>query len=288
MAYRFQTDDRTLARGARRIALELCDQALAEIAVAGPPRAEAVHEIRKSVKKLRALLRLVRPGLGDHARLDRRLRDAGRHVSALRDADVLMETLDALGGSGFPAIRAALSAAPERKPAAAAKALGACQRNLAAARRKLTKLSLEGADEAVLAEGLADPLRRGGSNLRAVLHDPQSLAIHDLRKRVKDHLYHARLLAPLWPAVLAPYGAAVDALAENLGLMNDISVFLDVLGRLEVPKAERAEALALAGVRHDRLMLAVLPEAARLLAGSPEDLGARWGAWWSIWQAEGG
>src|SRR5215208_5141851 len=58
----------------------------------------AIHEARKDVKKARALLRLVRADLkaGAYRRENRELRDAGRALSALRDADVLVETIDGL------------------------------------------------------------------------------------------------------------------------------------------------------------------------------------------------
>ncbi|HKN40971.1 MAG TPA: CHAD domain-containing protein [Acidimicrobiia bacterium] len=59
---------------------------------------EAAHDARKRAKKLRALLRLVRPELGDdvYRRENRALRDAARRLSPVRDAWVLVETLDGL------------------------------------------------------------------------------------------------------------------------------------------------------------------------------------------------
>src|SRR5919197_2091003 len=59
---------------------------------------EAAHDARKRTKKLRALLRLARPELGDKAyrRENRALRDAARLLSPVRDAWVLVEALDDL------------------------------------------------------------------------------------------------------------------------------------------------------------------------------------------------
>src|SRR5829696_5999977 len=58
----------------------------------------AVHQARKNVKKSRALLRLVRSELGDkiYRRENRSLRDAARTVAHVRDADVMVETGEAL------------------------------------------------------------------------------------------------------------------------------------------------------------------------------------------------
>jgi CHAD domain-containing protein len=59
---------------------------------------EAVHEARKSLKRLRALVKISRPALGDarYRRENAEFRQTGRLLSAARDAKVLIETLDGL------------------------------------------------------------------------------------------------------------------------------------------------------------------------------------------------
>src|SRR5262245_16918299 len=59
---------------------------------------ERVHETRKSIKRLRALLRLYRGALG-HALFgleDSRLRELGRSLGGARDAVALRESLERL------------------------------------------------------------------------------------------------------------------------------------------------------------------------------------------------
>ena len=57
-----------------------------------------MHEARKDMKKLRALLRLARGELGEEifGRENACFRDAARELAGTRDADVMLETLDAL------------------------------------------------------------------------------------------------------------------------------------------------------------------------------------------------
>lgn len=57
-----------------------------------------VHDTRKRLKKLRAIFRLVKSDLGKKRfrEVNVLLRDAGRELSGLRDAQVLVETLAAL------------------------------------------------------------------------------------------------------------------------------------------------------------------------------------------------
>src|SRR5262245_29730710 len=60
--------------------------------------AERVHEARKSMKRLRALLRLYRGGLAHslYSREDSALRELGRALARARDAVALRESLERL------------------------------------------------------------------------------------------------------------------------------------------------------------------------------------------------
>ena len=187
---------------------------------------------------------------------------------------------------GLPAIRAAFTQAPPRAHDAAADALATCRADLATARGSLSSLALKGAGADVLQAGLIRTLHEARTTLHVALRETSPAAVHNFRKRVKDHLYHARLLTPLWPVMMGPHAEAAEELAETLGLMNDIAVFRDALTALDVPAEERADAEVLARVRHDRLSLVALPLAARLFAGRPQDVAERWCAWWAIWRAE--
>jgi CHAD domain-containing protein len=77
---------------------EAAGEALKQLTAARPIPDEAIHEARKSLKKARAALRLLRDGLSDTAyrRENARLRDAGRLLTPLRDAKSLIDALDSL------------------------------------------------------------------------------------------------------------------------------------------------------------------------------------------------
>src|SRR6478609_6320449 len=73
-------------------------QAAAEGLQEDPTDPEAIHDARKRIKKTRALLRLARPVMKRKAFRARNhaLRDAGRALSAARDAEVLAQTVNDL------------------------------------------------------------------------------------------------------------------------------------------------------------------------------------------------
>jgi CHAD domain-containing protein len=92
-----------LSEGLRRIALGQLDLAIELLAGEGrsdgrAPDERAIHETRKALKRLRALLRLLRHELGEwrFAREYEILRDAARRLASARDAEVMVDTLDAL------------------------------------------------------------------------------------------------------------------------------------------------------------------------------------------------
>src|SRR3954470_9303141 len=84
------------ADGVRRIARGQTDLAIEHLDESSGDGAEAIHEARKAFKRLRALVRLSRDALGDevYRRENAAFRAAGRRLSGVRDAAVMVETLD--------------------------------------------------------------------------------------------------------------------------------------------------------------------------------------------------
>jgi CHAD domain-containing protein len=196
---------------------------------------EAVHEARKSLKKTRALLRLVRPGLGDrvYRRENRSLRDAGRLISGARDADVLVETVERLAeryvgripAADFEGLRDHLRAA-----SLAARAGSAGGGRITAAGMldgvvgRIDDWPLERCHGKTLAAGLERAYRRGRHAFAAADADPTIERLHDWRKRVKDLWYHQRLVCPAWPEVLGAQAEEAHRLSEILGDDHDLAV----------------------------------------------------------------
>jgi hypothetical protein len=98
-AYRLDAGEGAAA-GMRRIALgrlESAAEQLREAERAVDPSA-CIHAARKDLKKLRAAIRLLRRELGDelYRAENERYREAGRALAPSRDAEVKVETLEAL------------------------------------------------------------------------------------------------------------------------------------------------------------------------------------------------
>jgi CHAD domain-containing protein len=228
-AYRLNEDE-PLPEGIRRVARGRIDHAIDELrGKTDSTPEEAVHEARKDMKKLRALLRLARGELGrdTFGRENACFRDAARELSGARDADVMLQTLGALElppGVGAE-LRAAIKA--ERRRDGAADRAGAGRDALAIlkeARERVDGWPLERDSFEAVAAGLERSYRRGRRDFEAARAEPSAEALHEWRKRAKEHWYHQTLLRSLWPAVMTAAGDEAHVLSDHLGDDHDLVV----------------------------------------------------------------
>lgn len=176
MAYRFEKDE-SVSAAVERIAREELEAAARGLRGRGN-RDRAIHEARKSVKKTRALLRLVR----EH-RLNARLRDIGRGLADYRDATVVIETFDDLGAKGMAPVRRAL-VQQKKRPSAKVLEEIACRLVECAGR----------VDEWPPKKGAFErTVRKARKAMSRAAKSGRSRDFHEWRKRVKDHWYHERL-----------------------------------------------------------------------------------------------
>jgi hypothetical protein len=201
------------AEGLRRIAVGQLDLALELLEGDGEmcPEQRAVHETRKALKRLRALLRLLEDVIGEraYARESAAVRDAGRRLAGARDSEVIVSTLDGLlerhprklgRRASLARLRGRLVSerelAVERTlgdRATLEEVLG----ELRAARRRVAAWSLpeqRGLElvEPALRRVYRQGRRRYGRAQRG--KGDRARALHEWRKRVKDLRYAAEML----------------------------------------------------------------------------------------------
>jgi len=245
MSYRLSPGE-GVADGIRRIVAEELDDAIAGLRDAAgaseAARATAVHEARKSLKKARAALRLVRTDLRKDTRRaeSAAMRDAARRLSGARDAQVMLDTLETLA-TRSPAlpeeeVRALRATLTRRRDDLAARLagesglLGEVADELQAIRDRIPDWELHDATPASAVEGAAIIRRRGRKAMRAALGGGDDEAWHEWRKRVKDLWYAGRILQPAGGPELAALVETADELADLLGDHNDLAVLLGEAG----------------------------------------------------------
>jgi CHAD domain-containing protein len=228
MAYRLKRSE-SVPEGVRRIASEELESAVSQLTEGqGPNRDEAIHEARKSVKKVRAVLRLMQMELGHTYREESSiLGDAGRKLSRFRDAGAIIEILDSLEQKGrnelnahtLEVIRRELLARKEHaeKTGDIQNVLADIADSLRAVAKRVKAWPLQTDGFPAIAPGLGQTFRRGRNALDQVQDCPRPENYHDWRKRVKDHWYHARLLEDLWTDIMQAYEKSLDDVQSWLG-----------------------------------------------------------------------
>ena len=205
---------------------------------------DAVHETRKRLKRLRACLRLSRDALGDgtYDRENTIFRMAGRRLSAARDAEVLVETLDGLrerfaaelAPAATDALRARLHDEHERAMDGLRDdeaAIDATLAELDAARTRAAGWTLDADGFAAVRPGLGRIYRRGRKRMRAATREPTTENLHEARKRVKDLWHATQIVRPAAPKKLKRLSKRAHHLADLLGDDHDLAVLRDYVVR---------------------------------------------------------
>jgi CHAD domain-containing protein len=191
-----------------------------------------VHDARKAFKRLRATVRLARGALGDDAyrRENAAFRDLGRRLAGVRDASVLIETLDALDDDAANGTSARLHARLEAERKRALDSLQEDDERVAAvitdidqARARMQTWTFDTDGFGALEPGLRRIYRRGRRALRSAEAEPTTENLHEWRKRVKD-LWHAEeILRPAAPKKMKKLAKRTHALADLLGDDHDLA-----------------------------------------------------------------
>ena len=234
--YRFDSGE-TPSDGISRIACTELDLTIDLLAgVSTDETGESVHQARKALKRLRALLRVSRAAIGEHRYRDenRILRNVGRALSGTRDAQVLLDTLDALGARYDEAVRkgtwsrlrASLAAATAHSDGAGdAVEAGSLLGILSDARGRVANGRLSQVGDAVsLADGFAAVYGRGRRAYRAARSTPSTETLHELRKRAKDLWHGAQLLEPIGAPQLKELKHSGHRLSDLLGEDHDLTI----------------------------------------------------------------
>jgi CHAD domain-containing protein len=277
----------------RRVAAEEVAGALSSLIDPEDP-GEGIHDARKRCKKVRAVLRLVRPHVGEEIfqRENAAYRDAGGLLAPARQADVAVETLERLidgprgEASVEPLLRPARRRITERRDAivaAAFEAGGPAERaraRIEEAGGRLETWPLDGLGPEAMRGGLRRVYARGAHEMGDAWVAGTGDAFHEWRKRVKYLWYHLRLLGHAWPGLLDPGGEVQHELEDLLGKANDLTDLLRLLDREPdlVEDAEAREALEALATRHRRrLWEEARPHGVRVYAAPPDAFVARLG-----------
>ena len=286
-AYRLKAKEKPSA-GVRRIAYGRIDDALDQLGKHHHHPADAVHEARKDLKKLRSLLRMVSPAIGRqvYRRENARFRDLGRELSGARDAEVKLQTLEGLrqrsgnldGLDGYVAALEKERTGAEVSGSTLARAIS----ELEESRECVADWALGGWTPTD--DGLVRGYRRGRKALAKARVDPSDARVHEWRKRSKDLWYHLRIVSTAWPEVLESVADQAHKLSELLGDHHDLAVLAEDAAGRPASLMDGAQSRLIAAIRkrQKKLLADALPLGTRLYAERPKAFGDRIDAYWRL------
>jgi len=290
MTYRFRLGE-PIGTAVRRIASEQFDMAEARLACS-EDRAIGVHDARRCLKRLRALLRLIRPALrrSDYQREMQRLSGIARLLAGARDLDVMRHTLTKLEQrpEGLPKntakrLRNLFAASRAVRAGHGGDGRRAALTHLKRARGLLAGKAIEGVAFRHLVEGLQRTYDNARKRFRRAHRAPSTESYHAWRKAVQLHWRHVQLLSGGWPEAMSARASEAKELARLLGDDHDYAILLAFArdqGARNITEADLAVLAALCEACQSELRAAAKPRGARLFAESAQNLTTRVHRYW--------
>ncbi len=302
--------EESVGAGLKRMAIQQAELAIAEIDGATPASMErAVHNARKSIKRLRTIVRLLEGQLGPDvcAREHASLRAAAAGLAGARDAEVMLATLERLierhprrlaGNRQIKRLRARMAEDRDRAEAEAIEAatrLAVTQQLRGFRARAIGWQLLESQGIGSVDSGLRRIYTQGRKRRRRARKSGGMRAMHQWRKRVKDLRYAVEILQRSEPprrgsrskreraraeaGWLRGIAGRADDLGELLGEEHDLAVlgeWLQTEGKRRGLKRKMRRRLAkLIARRRVELRRRALRKSSKLYERSPEQFMAR-------------
>lgn len=296
-----------LSAGVKRVTMDRLERAAAGFFEPEDGFRLAIHESRKSLKRVRALLHLVRGELGDkifdyentHLRDTSRLISEVRTSAALADAaDLTIDLYGSLLSEGtFRGLAAQLTHRRDRFELSAMEDPDLISRvvgNLERAYYRYSGWPTDPDARRVYGVGIRDSFRaietglmqtytRGRTEMVAAYSSPTARNFHSWRKRAKHLRYQMEFLAPLWPEMILAMASTLSRLEALLGEDHDFAELSELIRR--VPQLcpnprERSLFFALAVQRQSELRSAAEVLGRRVYAETPDSLVGRFGEFW--------
>jgi CHAD domain-containing protein len=256
--------------------------------------AEAVHEVRKALKRWRALMRLLSRPLGEQAEQMRlEARELMRALGSARDAQSTLDALADLRKAEMPFSEKSMETIRGRlnEIKGAAEQTGFTKhmrdrltRYLDYATLSLERWPLKAIDFDTVADALTVTYRRARQLLPDSWQDSEAEHLHDLRRRVVEHRHQMDLVEHLWPRLGQVWAEEAQRLRNRLGACQDLAVLANFTGPHQPLAPWRSRLAPVVAARRTSHLKTAARLAGRLFAEKPKAFRRRIAALWSARQ----
>jgi CHAD domain-containing protein len=300
MAFCFKQKE-SVPKAIRRLGCERIEDAIQ--CLKNYQEAEAIHCARKDIKKVRAVLRLVRTQIDrkEFRALKKLLRETAKPLGQVRDAHVNVKTWNALkrhfkgqpGPQPFLRIGVELSERldDEMNRFSKRNTAKALERGMRCIAKRLKGIDVQGKGWKALGPGVKAAYADGQSAYQAVQKNPSPEDFHEWRKHAKDLWYQVTLLRRTWPEQIDAISRDLEMLEENLGNDHDLVMLQEAIRKIGAgnDRLDNLEKLStLIDKRQRELRAASLALGAQFYAEKPSTFCKRLAGYWKIWRKEKG
>jgi CHAD domain-containing protein len=256
-----------------------------------------IHEIRKTMKKSRAILKLYRKATGEDFYIveNALFREVGKQLSELRMGTARLKTINKLKNQqklkgnlrSFDPLIKDMKAHHMHKIREMVME-EKLQRSLAIIlrdnRHMIKQLEDFPCDFMMLSAGLKRMYRRCVLNLNTAMNQPSTENVHNFRKPVKYLWNQLTLLRPIWPLAIGQMIRNLDRLGERLGDEHDLADLEQYLWSNHYTEASSIEPLIKA-IRKERNRIQgnAWPLSMKMFAETPAAFAKRIHAYWDAW-----
>ena len=297
MSYKFKVSE-SFAEGLGRIASEQTDRVRACLQPDQDVH-KGVHEARKSLKRLRALLALYQAGLEeeDYRHLDHSFRDIARGLSVTREIQGMLDSLQHLETRfGRKArtrvllglrcqLEASRSQISSQGPAAAVLSKADIVQALDDASKQIAAIQVGQDDFEAIRPGLDKTYRAARRGHKQAFDGGSGESFHEWRKSLQRHWRHMQLLTAAWPHELRARAQLLRDITETVGRDHDLTVldhYLGESGRTLGTAIQVRACQALCRQHQVELRAAVRSDGGKLFAEGASAFSKRVGRYWQM------
>jgi CHAD domain-containing protein len=198
---------------------------------------ESIHDSRKCMKRIRAVLRLIRDDIGKRKYMKENFffRDINRNLSELRSINANIETLVKLESDKSVALKPLIDHFIGLKEKIIYKLCleddrpGKAVKMLEKGRKRTGRIIIKNKDFEILFPGLIRVFYQCLNTMVLATSKPTKSNLHEWRKKVKYLYYQLQVLEPVIPGELVAYTPELDKLADYLGDDHDLAELGDSL-----------------------------------------------------------
>ena len=259
---------------------------------------DSVHSIRKTIKKIRAVLRLIRDEIGysSYLREDNFYRDIGRQLSEFRDLDVYLSVaLDLeqrfIMELNYSCLTHLISQIKHDKAACLNQLIkpesfsAELTQKLAIARINSEKINIPDDSYHFVLNGLMRSYKKGRKALHICINDSNPDKAHQLRKALKNIWYQIRMIADVYPTFCKAYAKSLRSITRILGKLNDYAEFKAYLNNSSARGLNRTNRdiinIMLDNLQNEKIVIA-LPKVQLALVEKPSEFIKRICGYWDV------